>query len=187
MKFIQIVSYPLALLYGLGIYIRNKCFNLGILRSTEFEIGTISVGNLTTGGTGKTPHIEYLVKLLRKEVSMATLSRGYKRTTSGFREGEVGNNYLEIGDEPVQLKNKFPQLTVAVDEDRRRGIRKLLENMPSLDLVLLDDAHQHRKVKPGLSILLTDYNNLYTQDHLLPTGNLREGRSGADRADIIAV
>jgi len=168
--------------------IRNKLYNWNILVSEKFNIPVISVGNLTVGGTGKTPMVEYLLRLLIKEGFMAaTLSRGYKRKTRGFILARNGSTYSEIGDEPLQYKNKFADVEVAVDENRRRGIHRLVEEIAGLDAVVLDDAFQHRSVKPGLSILLTDYHNLYRNDFVIPTGNLREPRSGARRADIIVV
>lgn len=147
----------------------------------------ISVGNLSMGGTGKTPHVEYLIRLLKSEFNVAVLSRGYKRKTHGFiLAGEHSTSY-HIGDEPLQISKKFRNVTVAVHEKRARGIKELLEIKKDTDVVLLDDAFQHRAVKPGLSILLTDFHNLYPEDYLFPTGTLREFRHGAKRADIIIV
>ncbi len=166
---------------------RNKLFDWRLMPSKKFDIPVICVGNLTFGGTGKTPHVEYLVKLLMNEYTLATLSRGYGRETKGFIIASDYMNYLQIGDEPLQFKHKFEDIHVVVDERRKRGIKLLLEKVPGLDVVILDDAFQHRYVKPGLSIILSDYHNLYTQNYLFPTGTLREFRSGAKRADIIIV
>jgi len=167
--------------------IRNKLFDWHLLPSKRFDIPVISVGNLTLGGTGKTPHVEYIVRLLMNDYTLATLSRGYGRETKGFIIASDFMNYLQIGDEPLQFKHKFEDIHVVVDEKRRRGIKLLLKKVPDLDTVILDDAFQHRYVKPGLSILLSDYHNLYTKNYPLPTGTLREFRRGAKRADIIIV
>ncbi len=166
---------------------RNKLFDLGIISSKEFEISTISVGNLTVGGTGKTPHIEYLIRLLKPEFYIATLSRGYGRKTKGFVLSDTQSTAKDIGDEPLQFKKKFSGLRVAVDGQRVRGIKNLLKEFPSLQAVLLDDAFQHRAVKPGLNIVLTDFSKLYLNDYVVPTGSLREFKSGIQRADIIVV
>lgn len=172
--------------------LRNLMFDKGwILKQTQFELPIISVGNLSVGGTGKTPHTEYLVKLLKEQVShMAVLSRGYGRSTKGFRYVETSSKARDVGDEPLQIKQKFPDVTVAVCEKRVVGITKLLQpEAKSLvpAAIVLDDAFQHRYVKPGLSILLTDYRRPYYADHVMPWGRLRERRSGAKRADIIIV
>ncbi len=187
MKIIKILLFPFALLYGMVMFIRNKLFDWRVLPSKSFDIPVISVGNLTLGGTGKTPHVEYLINLLMKDYSIATLSRGYGRKTKGFIIASDFMNYLEIGDEPLQFKHKFEDIHVVVDEKRRRGIKLILKKIPDLDVVILDDALQHRYVKPGLSILLSDYHNLYTKNYPFPTGTLREFRLGAKRADIIIV
>jgi len=183
-----ILLYPLALLYGFFTAIRNRLYDIGILKSKTFEkVKTIVVGNLSVGGTGKTPHIEYLIRLLEKNYKVATLSRGYKRKTSGFILADENSSASDIGDEPLQFKSKFPNVHVAVDSKRTRGIEKLIsqENNPSV--ILLDDAFQHRSVKPGLSILLTDYHKLFYKDYLLPAGRLRESKSNFLRADVIVV
>lgn len=187
MNFLQILSLPLAFLYGIATSIRNRLYNNRLLHSTEYKIATISMGNLSTGGTGKSPHVDYLVKLFKKKMNIAVISRGYGRKTSGFFLAKEDITYREIGDEPLQLFRRHPDVPIAVDEERRRGIRKLLADYPDLDVIVLDDAHQHRSIKPGLSVILTDYNNLYTDDRLLPAGNLRESKRGALRADIILV
>jgi len=167
--------------------IRNLLFDLHILSSRTYDKPLISVGNLTCGGTGKTPHIEYLIRLLTPGMSVATLSRGYGRKSSGFILASKRSNVKYIGDEPLQFLKKFDGIKVAVDEKRSRGITVLLEKHPHLDVILLDDAFQHRYVKPGLSILLTDYHRPYYEDMILPSGTLREFTTGARRADIIIV
>ncbi len=187
MQPLQIILFPFALCYGLIVWIRNLLFDLRILPSEHFNIPVINVGNLSTGGTGKTPQIEYLIRLLSSRYFIATLSRGYGRKSDGFIIGSKRSQAKYIGDEPLQYARKFPETKVAVDERRRRGIHLLLEKYPNLDVVLLDDAFQHRYVRPGFNILLTGYHSLYTEDFLLPSGRLREPRSGADRADIILV
>lgn len=187
MKFLRIILYPFAQLYGLLVAFRNKCYDLGIFSSTEFNLPVISVGNLTLGGTGKTPHIEYIIRLLKGKYRIATLSRGYGRTSSGFMLADEQSTSALVGDEPKQFKRKFPDVEVAVDARRVRGIRKLLAKFPNLNLILLDDAFQHRAVKPGLSVLLTDYTKLYYTDTMVPSGTLREWHSGVKRADIIVV
>ena len=187
MVILKIILLPLSYLYGSILLLRNKLFNWGVLKSTKFNLPIISVGNLNWGGTGKTPHIEYLIRLLKPTYYIATLSRGYGRRTSGFVLANTQSISTEIGDEPLQFKKKFSAVRVAVDEQRVRGINKLLALYPSLDAILLDDAFQHRQVTPGLSILLTDFNNLYTDDYVVPSGTLREFRLGAKRADIIIV
>lgn len=187
MEILRLLLLPFAFLYGLIIRLRNFFFDTGILRQTSYPLPVISVGNLTTGGTGKTPHIEYLIRLLHPKMRVATLSRGYGRKTSGFRQVEYGDNAAVVGDEPMQYLMKFPDISVFVDESRRRGIRKLLKKQPHTEVILLDDAYQHRYVKPGFSILLTDYLNPYPDNFLLPAGSLREPISGAKRADAIIV
>jgi tetraacyldisaccharide 4'-kinase len=179
--------FPFSLIFGLITWIRNLFFDWGLLPSKKFEIPVVSVGNLSSGGTGKTPHIEYLIRLLGREYKVAVLSRGYKRRSKGFMIADENSNTERIGDEPFQLFTKFKNILVAVDEKRKRGISNLLKLTPPPDLVLLDDAFQHRHVKPGLSVLLTDYHKIFTHDYMLPTGTLREFRGGAKRADIIVV
>jgi tetraacyldisaccharide 4'-kinase len=186
-RFLQIILYPVSLCYGLAIMVRNLFFDLRVLPSTRFEKSVISVGNLTCGGTGKTPHIEYLVRLLHPPLLVATLSRGYGRISKGFIVASTHSTAQDIGDEPMQFLQKFDRIKVAVDEKRRHGIQLLWEKYPEIDVVLMDDAFQHRYVTPGLSILLTDYHRLYPDDYILPSGTLREFRSGASRADIIIV
>lgn len=187
MKLLRALLLPFSILYGIAVFFRNLLYDVGLLRSESFDISIISVGNLSLGGTGKSPHIEYLISLLKNGNQIATLSRGYGRTTQGFVCAGQESDFLEIGDEPMQFFHKFKGLEVAVDENRRRGIKNLQEKNPLLNVILLDDAFQHRAVKPGLSILLTDYSKLYADDFLLPVGNLREWRAAAGRADIIIV
>ncbi len=180
---------PITLLYGFVVGLRNKFFDWKLLTTEEFDIPIISVGNLTVGGTGKTPHTEYLIELLRGKHKVALLSRGYKRKTSGFRLATDSSTVREIGDEPYQIKQKFPDIHVAVDENRRRGIHQLCESDISKDteVILLDDAFQHRYVTPGINIVLTDYNRPIHEDALMPTGMLREPASSIYRAHIVIV
>lgn len=187
MKFLRIIAFPLSLIYGIILSLRNKLYDISILRSHEFDIPVISVGNLSVGGTGKTPHIEYLIRLLKPEFYIAALSRGYGRKTKGFKIADTQSIASEIGDEPLQFKRKFNNIHIAVDAKRVNGILQLKKNYPSIQCILLDDAFQHRSVLPGLSVLLTDYSKLYVNDFVVPTGTLREFRSGATRADIIIV
>jgi len=161
-------------------------FDFKILKSTTFDIPIISIGNITVGGTGKTPHSEYIINLLKDKFSIALLSRGYGRKTKGFLIASEKSTAFDIGDEPRQIKNKFKDITVAVDENRVRGINRLMENS-DLNIAILDDAYQHRYVNPGMNILLIDYNNPITDDYILPMGNLREPASGKDRAHIIFI
>lgn len=178
---------PFSWLYGLVVKIRNMAFEIGILKSRSFDVPVISVGNITVGGTGKTPHVEYLVKHLKDLFHVAVLSRGYKRKSKGFIIATQETTMPEIGDEPYQMKQKFPDVTVAVDKSRCHGIEILTENDKGLDVILLDDAFQHRYVKPGINILLVDYHRLIIYDTLLPAGRLREPLSGKNRADIVIV
>jgi tetraacyldisaccharide 4'-kinase len=178
---------PLSWLYGCGVRFRNFLFDTGVLKSHAFDIPVIAVGNITVGGTGKTPHVEYLIRLLQNKVKVAVLSRGYKRKTQGFILATKDMTAREIGDEPHQMKQKYPNVTVAVDKNRVHGIEKLIEDDKELDAILLDDAFQHRYVKPGINILLVDYHRLVIYDKLLPAGRLREPVSGKNRADIVIV
>ena len=181
--FLKIVSF----FYGFIVSVRNEMFNLKILSSQEFDIPVISVGNITVGGTGKTPHTEYIVNLLKQSFKVAVLSRGYKRKTRGFYIVETSSKVDQVGDEPLQIKQKFSDQTVAVDAKRVRGIKNLLAGAAQHDVIILDDAFQHRYVSPGINILLTDYNRLITKDTLLPYGKLRESPSNKSRATIIIV
>lgn len=186
-KILSPILFPLSLLYGLIIYVRNRLYDYQILKSNHFNIPLISVGNITVGGTGKTPHIEYLVDLLKSEFKVATLSRGYKRKTKGFILATTESTDREIGDEPKQIKQKFPEIDVAVDANRTNGINQLTAHNKDLDVILLDDAFQHRKVSANLSILLIDHSRPIDKDFILPYGNLREFASEKKRANIIIV
>lgn len=180
--------YPIALLYGAGVALRNKLFDWGYLRSKSFGVPTICIGNIAVGGTGKTPHTEYLIKLLHRDFQVAVLSRGYKRHTKGYVLSAPDSNARSIGDEPYQIKLKFPDIRVAVDENRCHGIERLCTlTAPSVEVVLLDDAFQHRYVKAGFNILLTDHHRLFCDDALLPAGRLRESVDGKNRAQIVIV
>ncbi|MBF4507056.1 tetraacyldisaccharide 4'-kinase [Flavobacterium sp. JLP] len=187
MKILRKILFPFSILYGLITSIRNFLFDKGILKSTSFDLPVIAVGNLSVGGTGKTPQIEYLIRLLSDKYKVATLSRGYKRKSEGFVLGSATSDAEILGDEPFQFYQKFPNIYVAVDADRRNGITQLLSQTEKPQLILLDDAYQHRKVKAGFYILLSLYGDLYADDFMLPTGNLRESRSGANRANIIVI
>ena len=187
MNLLRKILFPFAILYGFISGIRNFLFDKGILKSYSFDIPVIAVGNLSVGGTGKTPQIEYLIRLLSPKYKVATLSRGYKRQSEGFVLADSSSNATILGDEPFQFYTKFKDIQVAVDANRKNGIEQLLSQLEKPDVLLLDDAFQHRKVKAGLYILLTSYGDLYSDDFILPTGNLRESRSGAQRADVIIV
>lgn len=178
---------PLSWLYGAGVGFRNFLFEVGILKSRAFQTPVISVGNITVGGTGKTPHVEYLVRLLQDKMRIAVLSRGYKRKSHGFLIADEDTPMKLIGDEPYQIKQKFPRITVAVDKKRTRGISILENSKQAPDVILLDDAFQHRYVKPGVNILLVDYHRLVIYDKLLPAGRLREPLKAKDRADVVIV
>ena len=180
---------PFSWLYGLGVKLRNQLFDMGVLKSKSYDIPVISVGNITVGGTGKTPHTEYLVRLLSKKYKVAVLSRGYKRKSKGFLLATPDTPVEQIGDEPFQMKRKFPDIYVAVDKDRCHGIERLCDKSvaPDLDVIILDDAYQHRYVKPGVNILLVDYHRMIVEDRLLPAGRLREPKEGKNRANIVIV
>ncbi len=175
------------MLYGLGMGIRNLMYRIGVLRSVHFDLPVISVGNLTVGGTGKSPHIEYLLRWLDQYINVAVLSRGYGRKTEGYRPVSVIDSVEQSGDEPVQFKRKFPNVPISVSESRALGVPELVKRNPDTHCVLLDDAFQHLAVTPGLNILLTEYSRPFTRDWLLPAGRLREGRYEYRRADIIIV
>jgi tetraacyldisaccharide 4'-kinase len=186
----QLLRYlllPFTLLYGFVVWLRNRLYDAGFMSSVSFDIPVIAVGNLSVGGTGKTPHIEYLIRLLQYEYKVATMSRGYKRKTRGFLLADAASNAVKIGDEPMQYYLKFPELVVSVAEDRMTGIPSLLMRRPEVELVLLDDAYQHRSVKAGLNILITDFSRPFYADYILPYGRLRESRTAYQRADIIVV
>lgn len=180
---------PVSWLYGLGVRLRNALFDMGWRKSTEFDIPVIGVGNITVGGTGKTPHVEYLIRLLKDRCKVAVLSRGYKRRSKGYVLAGTDTTMTDLGDEPYQMHKKFADIYVAVDKRRKHGIEQLTGDSRTADVeaVLLDDAFQHRQVKPGINILLTDYHRLMAYDRLLPAGRLREPATGKARADIIIV
>lgn len=185
MQFLRKIAFPFSLIYALVVYIRNFLYNQGLLSSKAFKTPTICVGNLSVGGTGKTPMIELLIAMLPSR-KIAVLSRGYRRKTRGFILISSQSNAEQVGDEPLQIYTKYPRVDVAVDEDRQRGI-SILEEQVSPDVILLDDAFQHRKVRAEFSILLTAYGKLYMDDWYLPTGNLRDSKREAKRADVIIV
>lgn len=180
---------PLSWIYGMVTYVRNRLFDWGILSSKYFDIPIISVGNITVGGTGKTPHIEYLIRLLATNYKVAVLSRGYKRKSSGYVLATIDTPMEMIGDEPWQMAQKFPDVYIAVDANRCRGIEHLINDPKTKDVevILLDDAFQHRYVSPGYNILLTDYHRLITKDRILPAGRLRESADGKERANMVIV
>ncbi len=184
MKSFRLLLFPFSLMYGLGVMARNLAFDLGIMKSKEFDLPIISVGNLSVGGSGKSPMTEYLVRLLKDKYKISTLSRGYGRRSKGFRLVDQNSLSTEAGDEPLQFKRKFNDITVAVCENRVEGIRKLEADH---ELVILDDAYQHRALRPGLSILLFDYNSISGFKMLLPAGDLREPVWEKDRADILVI
>lgn len=184
---LRLVLYPFALVYGAVVWLRNGLYDVKFFNSIRFSVPVITVGNLSTGGTGKTPHVEYLITLLQYRYRVATMSRGYKRFTKGFMIAEQNANALKIGDEPMQYFMKFPETVVSVAEERLTGIPALLQRRPFIDVILLDDAYQHRSVKAGLNLLITDYSRPYYKDYILPFGNLREGRGASKRAEVIIV
>ncbi|MDE7437483.1 MAG: tetraacyldisaccharide 4'-kinase [Muribaculaceae bacterium] len=187
-KILTYVLKPLSWIYGGVVAIRNWMFNVGILKEEKFDIPVVSIGNITVGGTGKTPHTEYVIDMLASEYKTAVLSRGYKRKTKGFLLANFHSTPESIGDEPLQIYNKFgSRVKVAVCESRRKGIRELLKQYPELELIVLDDAFQHRYVKPKVSVLLMDYNRPIYEDHLLPLGRLRESMHQINRADMVIV
>lgn len=186
MQSLRKIAFPFSLLYALVVHIRNFLYDNGFLSSKAYKTTTICVGNLSVGGTGKTPMIELLIGLLQSSNKIAVLSRGYRRKTKGFILLSNESTAEQVGDEPLQIFTKFPNIDVAVDEDRQRGI-SILEDKFQPDLILLDDAFQHRKVTPSFSMLLTAYDNLYTDDWYLPTGDLRDTKNQAKRADVIIV
>lgn len=184
---LRMALLPLSWLYGTGVFLRNKQFDLGIRKSVSFEIPIIAIGNLSAGGTGKTPQAAYLLKLLKDSYKTGLLSRGYRRRTRGYVAVDASMNAGETGDEPMQLKRKFPEVSVSVCESRVIGIVTMIAENPDLEIIVLDDAFQHRQVKPGLSLLITDYSHPYSSDSLLPSGRLREQVDGAKRASAVIV
>lgn len=187
LKSFRYLLFPFSLIYGAIILLRNFLFDKKIFKSASFNFPLICVGNIAVGGTGKTPMTEYLITLLENKYKIATLSRGYKRKTRGFAIANSQTTALEIGDEPMQFHEKFPQITVAVGEERFEAIPQILHNRPQTEVIILDDAFQHRSVKAGLNILLTEYHNLYSRDFMMPAGDLRDVRLSAKRAEVIIV
>lgn len=187
LKSFRYLLFPFSLIYGAVILLRNFLFDKNILKSASFNFPLICVGNLAVGGTGKTPMTEYLATLLKKKYKTATLSRGYKRKTKGFAIAGANTTAIDIGDEPMQFHQKFPDVVVAVGEERLVAIPQLLHDRPETEVIILDDAFQHRSVKAGLNILLTEYGNLYSRDLMMPAGDLRDVKSSHKRADIIIV
>ena len=188
MKFLRVILFPIVPIYYVVTWFRNLMYDKGFKASKSYDFPIICVGNLSTGGTGKTPMVEYLIRLLKDNTRLATLSRGYGRLSKGFVLGNETSDALSLGDEPFQFYNKFNNdILVAVDGNRQEGIAKLLEQKPMPDVIILDDAFQHRKVQAGFNVLLSTYDNLYTDDFVLPTGDLREPKNGAKRANIIVV
>ena len=181
--------YPASWLYGVGVALRNLLFDHGYIPERSFDLPVICIGNITVGGTGKTPHTEYLIRLLQDDFQVAVLSRGYKRKTKGFILADEHSTVHDIGDEPYQMKMKFPKIHMAVDANRCNGIEQLCRKQvtPETDTILLDDAFQHRHVKAGLNILLIDYNRLITEDTLLPAGRMREPQSAKYRAQMVII
>ncbi len=182
-----IIFWLLSVLYSLAVAFRNLLFDLDILKQIPFPVPVISVGNITVGGTGKTPHVEYLIRILHKERLLGVLSRGYKRKTGDIRFAALTSPTHEIGDEPKQIKLKFPDVHLAVSRKRVDGVKALMERYPGIRAIILDDAFQHRYIKPGLSILLVDYTRPLKSDRMLPYGNLRENRHELSRAHIVIV
>jgi tetraacyldisaccharide 4'-kinase len=182
---VKYLLLPFSWIYGLVIWIRNLLFDLGVFKQIEFPTPTICIGNLSVGGTGKSPHTIYLAELLRKDFNVAILSRGYGRKSKGFFLVQKSDTAMNVGDEPLQYASRFDDVLVAVCESRVEGVKKILEIDNKIDVILLDDAFQHRHLKPGLAILLTKSESLYVDDLLLPAGSLREYKAAANRADII--
>jgi len=187
LKSFRILLLPFAILYGIIIWVRNWMYDKNILKSASFGLPIICVGNLSVGGTGKSPMVEYLIKRLKPGFKVATLSRGYKRKTKGYALATEQTTAIDIGDEPMQFHRKFPDVPVAVGEERLVAIPQLLHDQPGTEVIILDDAFQHRAVKAGFNIVLTDCNNLFTRDFYLPTGDLRDLRSSYKRGDVIIV
>ena len=183
----SILLYPFSLFYGFVTGVRNFLYRADIIKSREFDVPVICVGNLSAGGTGKTPHTEYLIELLQKSFCVAVLSRGYRRKSSGFVVAYPNSTVSDVGDEPLQISRKYPGIIVAVDRNRVHGVEEIMKAFPKTSVIILDDGYQHRRITPGFSILLSDFDNLMIKDHLLPYGNLREGRHNMNRADIILI
>jgi tetraacyldisaccharide 4'-kinase len=184
---VRILLFPFSLLFGAAVWVRNILYDHSIFTTSSFNLPIIGVGNLSSGGTGKSPMVVFLVSRLKAQYKLAILSRGYKRKTTGYALARETSTALEIGDEPMLFHNKFPDVAVAVGEERVVAIPQLLHDRPDTQVIILDDSFQHRSVDPGLNILLTDYNNLFTRDWFLPTGDLRDLISSYKRADILVV
>lgn len=187
LRLLRILLFPLSVLYGVIVSVRNLLYDVCILKSSTFKKPLITVGNLSVGGTGKTPQIEYLIRLLQNKYNVAVLSRGYKRKSKGFVLADKNATVLSLGDEPFQYHQKFDKIQVAVNGDRVEGVTKILETKPNTEVILLDDAYQHRKIKAGYQILLSSYDSLFYNDFMMPTGNLRELWWGTKRANVIIV
>ncbi|MBU2939314.1 tetraacyldisaccharide 4'-kinase [Lacinutrix sp. C3R15] len=188
MKFLRYILFPIVPIYYAVTWLRNYFYDIGVFKSKSYHFPVIAVGNLSVGGTGKTPMVEYLIGFLKDKKHIATLSRGYKRSTEGFYLADKNASAKTLGDEPFQFYRKFKnEIDVAVDADRQNGIAHLMQQEKAPEVILLDDAYQHRKVQAGFYILLTTYHDLFTKDWVLPTGNLREPRAGAKRANCIVV
>lgn len=187
MKILRYILFPFTIIYGGITVFRNGLYNFNIFKSSKFDFPIITIGNLSVGGTGKTPHTEYLIRLLKNEFKVGTLSRGYGRQTAVYTEADEKASAKLVGDEPAQFKRKYKDIVVAVEKKRVLGVIQMLYNHPELEVILLDDAFQHRAIEGGLSILLTEYHKPYTKDLIVPTGSLRETRAGAKRAQVIIV
>lgn len=187
MSIFRYILFPIAFIYGGITSFRNFLYNKRIFKSSEFDLPIICIGNLSMGGTGKTPHTEYLANLLNQKMELAILSRGYGRRTTDYIEANEASTAIQIGDEPAQYNRKFPNVKVIVEKKRVKGVLNLLYDHPTIDAILLDDAYQHRSIKAGLNILISDYSHPFYSDTILPIGNLREFRSGKKRADIIII
>lgn len=189
MKIVRIILlFPFTFIYWTAVSVRNFLYDTQIFKSTQFDIPIIGVGNLSVGGTGKTPHVEYLINLLIKEdYNPALLSRGYQRKTKGYLLANENSTAKEIGDEPFQIKQRFPNIKVVVCEKRVDGVRKIIENYPEVNVIILDDSFQHRAIKAGLNILITEYSNPFIDDSIIPLGRLREGKNSYKRADVVIV
>lgn len=186
MKLLRKILFPVGFIYWLVTYVRNWLYDINFFKSKSYNLPIIAIGNLSAGGTGKTPHTEYLIRLLKDKHKIAVLSRGYKRSTKGFVLANAAISAAELGDESYQIHAKFPDVSVAVCEDRQTGIKNLIQTI-NPDVILLDDAFQHRKVKAGFYILLTAYDDLFSDDYILPFGNLRESTMGKKRANLVIV
>ena len=178
LRYLNFLLYPFSLLYGLVMWIRNRLYDKGLLTAVEFDLPVIAAGNLSVGGTGKTPHVEYMIRLLKDHLNVATLSRGYNRRTSGYLLADEHSTAADIGDEPMQFHDKFPDIKVCVGEERMLAIPQLLGDEPNTQVILLDDAFQHRSIKPGMNIMITDYSRLFTPHQGVPFRPPKEGRAG---------